>query len=285
MNQATNRIPYNMLTEDEMAQFCLEAKSRGCYEFYDDAKWVPSQGGANFNFSLIYRLKILPEEWYYCSRKSGHDAIQGKNLSDICGFKTLRPATAKEMPEPEPIEPSGQELVGALVEMKRPIHNHVESVMEISEYNDDSGYYIPEFCCWHARGDFDLVSIDQLTKWLDKAKELAEVNAKQPTNDETPTPEEPEKGLKQRIEEKYPDYDVWMLEWMDFPNGHKYLRVKGTCSSAHSFLPSIKGFQGYVYEDEDGVLHRKLDLVFQPNPSLAVVHPVAVLFKKGSSND
>ena len=35
MNQVTNKIPYGLLSEEDQAQLCGEAKTRGMYEYYN----------------------------------------------------------------------------------------------------------------------------------------------------------------------------------------------------------------------------------------------------------
>ena len=108
MNQLLNKIPYGLLTEDEQAGFSTEMKNRGLYEVYDKM-WHRAYKDYSFMNYRTYRLKILPDEWYWCDDLNGNcAAIEGQkliNALDMVAFDeymTLRPALPEEIPKPEP---------------------------------------------------------------------------------------------------------------------------------------------------------------------------------------
>ncbi len=110
MNQVTNLIQWVLLTKEQKAQFCSEAKKRGMYEFYYSVKgeWQECRGDAfcqHNKYNDVYRLKILPDEWYYQRPlEAGSEILQGKFITNNirnCA-STLRPAKPEEIPEPEP---------------------------------------------------------------------------------------------------------------------------------------------------------------------------------------
>ena len=86
--------------------------------------------------------------------------------------------------------------------------------------------------------------------------------------------EEPkEPTLLERIEEKWPDKKVVMLEWssIDFLS---LPSKKGTVT--HALAQSMKGFAGYVYIDRNSYFDMRLSPVRGEDPKL----PIAVLFNK-----
>ena len=70
MNQVTNKIPYGLLTEEEQAQFCDEAKNRGMYEIFNDP-WQDEESDDYFSVHFTYRLKMVEGEKYYCESEGG----------------------------------------------------------------------------------------------------------------------------------------------------------------------------------------------------------------------
>ena len=84
-----------------------------------------------------------------------------------------------------------------------------------------------------------------------------------------------EKTLPERIQEKWPDKEVVMLEFdandcLQFASGH-YL------GQIHCTAQSMKGFFRYVYDfGDDGFF---LDREPTDGDSLKTIHPVAVLFE------
>jgi len=107
MNQLLNLIAYGLLPKDQQVGFCPEAKTRGMYEIYRPGleKWIEAGKNGLFLDEATYRLKLLPEEWYWCKWSDGHlgEALKGKDLVPrVKGYNILRPATPEEIPKPEP---------------------------------------------------------------------------------------------------------------------------------------------------------------------------------------
>lgn len=100
MNQCTNRVPYGLLTKVEQAQFCIEAKERRMYEMYSANRWSFSMTSSGFDESVVYRLKILPSEWYY----TGGGPVKGSTLLgwNPDTLDSIRPAKPSEIPKPVP---------------------------------------------------------------------------------------------------------------------------------------------------------------------------------------
>ena len=105
MNQATNKVIFGLLTKEEQSGFCLDIKARGHYDFFDGFGWkkaVPSK--LSFDESTVYRLKILPDEWYYCELDTDHGiadyVFKGHSLkNDFSNYTVLRPITTNEIPK------------------------------------------------------------------------------------------------------------------------------------------------------------------------------------------
>ncbi len=119
MDTTKNRIPYGLLTEEEKALFCPEAKKRRMYDSHFEI-WENNDDSGGFDKVLTYRLKILPEEWYYIRGFSDsgefEEVRQGKDILStmILPFsKIVRPATSEEIPKPKAWE--GEQLVGVMV--------------------------------------------------------------------------------------------------------------------------------------------------------------------------
>jgi len=105
LNQVTNLIAFGLLTKEEQSGFCLDIKARGHYDFFDGFGWkkaVPSK--LSFDESTVYRLKILPDEWYYCELDTDHGiadyVFKGHSLkNDFSNYTVLRPITTNEIPK------------------------------------------------------------------------------------------------------------------------------------------------------------------------------------------
>jgi len=133
MNQATNRVPFGLLTNEEKEGFCEEAKKRGMYQVFPCTRlWYPSKRFLTasktgpFDNECIYQLKILPDEWYAFQHKFapvdmtdeeismreiskhecsiGHLVRKGIQFQDLPveEFIFIRPATPNEIPDEIP---------------------------------------------------------------------------------------------------------------------------------------------------------------------------------------
>lgn len=92
MNQAINTTPYGLLTEEEQAQFCKEAKQRGMYEYYNEkGEWI-TRGITPFSTNFTYRLKMVKGEIYYVKCLDGtafffkSDYKEGGNLTQSSSY-------------------------------------------------------------------------------------------------------------------------------------------------------------------------------------------------------
>ena len=190
MNQVTNKTPFGLLTRDEESQLSLKGLENGLYSRFRDAKWQDVIDIC-FESDSVYRLKIMPDEWYYIETVSLEESLQSAvykgRVIDICtNIKTLRPAKPSEIPKPEP-------------------------------------------------------------------------------------------SLLERIQEKWPDKEVVMLEWDEHCDDVFMLNMKyKDCHWHHITAQSMKGFQGYVYFAHP--------FTVKPMPSMTdnrgYVQPIAVLFTK-----
>jgi hypothetical protein len=118
MNQVTNKIPYGLLSEEDQAQLCGEAKTRGMYEYYNyNARaWSITADNKLFASNSTYRLIIKEDEWYYVESIQGRGLIlTGRELEGRItgGYDTLRPATAEEIEAAKPKELTLEEKVKA----------------------------------------------------------------------------------------------------------------------------------------------------------------------------
>ena len=113
MNQTTNLIQWKNLTDEEKAGFYFENYK---YEFQHGLDWIlktnidlPINGDSTNQ--CVYRLVIEPDKWYYCdwiNVKS--EVLKGLDLAafnTVADIKTVRPATADEIPKPERVFKDG----------------------------------------------------------------------------------------------------------------------------------------------------------------------------------
>jgi len=93
-----------------------------------------------------------------------------------------------------------------------------------------------------------------------------------------------EKTLQERIQEEWPDKEVVMLEW-EYKG--RILQInRFNCYHWHTSAQSMKGFKGYIYDDEELLsISGDDDFLLTINPleelgdGSAPIHPVAVLFE------
>jgi len=114
MNQVTNKIPYGLLSEEEQAQFCGEAKKRGLYELWNN-EWYEASGN-RFACVSTYRLIIKDDEWYYIELNEMDEegrVIHGSNIGNLRSCYTVRPATPAEIEAAKPKELTLEEKVKA----------------------------------------------------------------------------------------------------------------------------------------------------------------------------
>ncbi len=107
MNQATNKIPYGLLTEEEQGDFCKDAKQRGLYDNWVsgcDEAWERSVESTPFQSRHVYQIKIVTGEIYYyrmpncpvpliaeCSSKNNYLITEFRDAAEF------RPATKEEI--------------------------------------------------------------------------------------------------------------------------------------------------------------------------------------------
>ena len=147
-NQVTNRVPYGLLSEEEQAQFCKEAKQRGLYNIYDCVgKWKESYSDDDFIVDANYRLIIKDDEWYYCDDLDGNrEAVEGRKLinsEDVVEYSeyaTLRPATPAEIqaakPKVESLEDRVKAEYGEKYEVELLTHNDSNGLLSIKDSSD-----------------------------------------------------------------------------------------------------------------------------------------------------
>ena len=113
MNQVTNKIPYGLLSEEEQAQFCVEAKTRGLYELWNN-EWYEASS-SRFSCISTYRLVIKDDEWYYFESGKLSRVWQGIEITPrgIENMQVLRPATPAEIEAAKPKELTLEEKVKA----------------------------------------------------------------------------------------------------------------------------------------------------------------------------
>lgn len=117
MNQVINKVPYGLLSKEDRAQFSREAKGRGMYELYDTrGQWGESGYVIGFNKTMVYRLIIKDDEWYYWENSCGYsDTQKGGSLNGktVKFLSTLRPATPAEIQATKPKVESLEDRVKA----------------------------------------------------------------------------------------------------------------------------------------------------------------------------
>jgi len=114
MNQVTNKIPFGLLSEEEQAQFCVEAKKRGMYELWNREWYIAN--GSRFSCISTYRLVIKDDEWYWIELNEMDEegrVIHGSNIGNLRSCYTVRPATAEEIEAAKPQELTLEEKVKA----------------------------------------------------------------------------------------------------------------------------------------------------------------------------
>ena len=135
MNQNTNKIAFGLLTKEQQGDFSTEMKKHGLYEVYDDV-WHLAYEDCKFLNYRTYRLKILPDEWYYIETVSLEESLQSAvykgSVIEVCAnIKTLRPAKPDEIPKTEPKEPTLLERIEEKWGDKR---------VQLLTYNDSNGF-------------------------------------------------------------------------------------------------------------------------------------------------
>ena len=114
MDTTRNRIPYMILSPEEKSLFCEEAVKRGLYETFDigEQRWIDmfTDWGVFCDMG-IYRLKILPDEWYYLEGYKAKGVYQGKDLFELSPLspEICRPARQDEIPKPKYREPTDKD--------------------------------------------------------------------------------------------------------------------------------------------------------------------------------
>jgi hypothetical protein len=114
MNQVTNKVPYGLLSEEEQAQFCKEAKKKGLYNMWS-TDWLNARG-ISFTSHSVYRLIIKDDEWYYIKLNKTDEegrVIHGSNIGNLRSCYTVRPATPTEIEAAKPKELTLEEKVKA----------------------------------------------------------------------------------------------------------------------------------------------------------------------------
>jgi len=106
MNQITNLVQFKNLTDEEKAGFDFDGYK---YEWQDHLNWHKvSHINEKSNSGLVHRLVIEPDNWYYCEwSPDKSEVLEGLDLAafnTVEDIKTVRPATADEMPKPETLE-------------------------------------------------------------------------------------------------------------------------------------------------------------------------------------
>ena len=152
MNQVLNKIVYGLLTKEQKAGFCQEAKKRGVYEFYDSGiinDWCVADQ-PHFENSIVYRLKILPDEWYFVANGTrvnpAPEVILGSMIDMVLieKYVILRPAKPHEIPKPVTVAKS-------LLERIQETYKDKEVVMlEWDEQCDDVFMLVMRYkdCYW-----------------------------------------------------------------------------------------------------------------------------------------
>lgn len=90
--------------------------------------------------------------------------------------------------------------------------------------------------------------------------------------------------LEDNIKAKWPQYEVVMLDF----GGTGMLEIQSGIKrySAHIVAQSMKGFQGYVYLEDNGdidddLCSRPADMYFDNDLNSNIITPVAAVFEKG----
>jgi len=117
MNQATNLIQWKNLDEDQREQFdfyhgVYEAQFPGNSKGWRDcSKQQSRESVVKCHGDTIYRLKILPDEWYnidYDIEYGGNEISLGCNINGgkdnykSLSIRVIRPAVPHEIPKPKP---------------------------------------------------------------------------------------------------------------------------------------------------------------------------------------
>lgn len=96
------------------------------------------------------------------------------------------------------------------------------------------------------------------------------------------TPVLQELSLEEQIKTKHSLHEVVMLEWNIedalMMKVNKFIDDLQSVSYVHAVAQSYKGFSGYVYQKGAALSLESTPVIYQGG---AIMHPVAVLFKKG----
>jgi hypothetical protein len=170
MNQLLNLIAYGLLTKEQQVGFCPEAKLRGMYEIFCGKQgWLPCSSANWFSMENAYRLKILPEEWYFAKVtgcvepfiKLGKDSLWNSTEINI-----LRPALPAEIPKPvrPPLGPVPlfirieKEWPGKEVVMLKPAESAIDIHDDFIVFVYEGGWYA-HHCAQSLKGFFKYVYV------------------------------------------------------------------------------------------------------------------------------